>query len=783
MKFSRRLRHKLAYWFLATLFALAIIQLLSYDDSSIFNRLMLFNYSTSKKNQIFKNQLIFPKNLEIEEDIKTFVSSNPQFFNKKLLNYPKFIQASEINETSSQIHSNYSPYNFTIFTSGNNIHMDLNQCDSKLKSTSNIQIDQAIPLDVSLPDILTNLLQEMESGTSQYLNELAPFVLPELRLQLKLNVVDRFWYRLAGSSVWLEQYGVHFMISRILYSPKGARNQPIISLTYAQIFDKDWNELINTKLLVPTNNLKKDKSKLKESEQPQKFKILNFPYFLPIPFWHDYDDTSGKYYGPEDPRLILVKNKRGYEEPLVVFNAYHRKLVDFDDDDDTRIVMKPDFYRSMFLCWPWQFQRGKENVEAIRNPDYDTHLYNRIVELQIKNLPRMKTQKNWTPFISQVDRIHDGYDKRIQFIYRWANLDVLKCDLDGKNAGVCGLSYRLNENLAPKNEIGPLRGGTQLININQLLQTANIPIKKFIVPNREIWVGFARAHLDDCGCGKVLYRPNMVIIVKDKIKMGKSGESLFGAKDNSKIIYRDLYKVSHISSSLSFDIPILGWDLLNPSDLCGHVNVLIPNGISSWTIQSLEKNKDTWKSDDYLTLSLSMSDATVHKINIKGLFQSIIDLPDKSLFLEPDYKPPSQQQSQISKEIKKKLQIPESAAIKAFQQQQQAQQKQGSEDDNEISLPGFNNDNVVCALQSSVQFCAAYGKEAALAKEQKKKTYGNVAFAHDHDDYDDLGEGDSNEFVGDFERERYFQILNYLENDFDMMKSDVRRKMKSMKWF
>ncbi|EGW33507.1 uncharacterized protein SPAPADRAFT_137593 [Spathaspora passalidarum NRRL Y-27907] len=748
----RRIKQKLAYWLLAFLFALTFIQLLSYSRIGIRNQFKFAYGGQMSKNQIVKNQVVFPRSLTVaDNDINAFVNKNPQFFNKALLNYPKFVQATQVNESTSQVHSNYHPYNFTIFNSLQDISLDLKQCEA-LQSTPRVKIDKAANLQVSLPEILGEVYREMESGKNPYYNELAPFVLPELKIQLDLDVVDRFWYRLAGSSAWLEQYGVHFMISRILYSPSGSRNQPIISLTYAQLFDENWNELINTKLLVPTNNLKEKKD---AKYQQQKFKILNFPCFLPIPFWHDYDNISGKYYGPEDPRLIVVKNKNGYEEPLIVFNAYRRKLATFDDDDDIHLLKKTDFYRSMFICWPWQFQKGKENVEGVKNPAYDNNLYNRIAELRIKNLQEVKIQKNWTPLLSYEDQIKNGYDTHIQFIYRWANIDILKCDLEGDDIGECKFTYRISDSLATKNQVGPLRGGTQLVNINNMLTSGGFPVTRLIPPNREIWVGFARAHLDDCGCGKVMYRPNLAVIVKDTVKVGVTGTSFFGSNERAKVLYRDLYRVTHISSSLSLDIDVVGWDLHNPTDLCSNANILIPNGVSSWTVTSLTAKNNKWRSNDYLTLSLSISDFTVHKINIQGLLQVLLNLPDKSLFLQPG-DTNLETKKRIPQELKKKLMIPDVT----------------DEIEDYEKLPGFNNDNIVCALQDSVQFCDQYGQEHFARKQASAKVFESISW-----DDDELEE---DQFL-DINKSRYLRIIDRLKKEIRLNKLRLRKSLKARK--
>lgn len=698
-----------------------IYQLSSYDEGTLFETFKSAyhqgtnSFMNNKNSYVTKNQIIFPYNFHIkQEDLPTFIDKKKNVYNLTELNNPEVVKYTyNTKEYDSKKHlpltqemlslSNYKSHNITVFHSQKNINNNLKNCKALKKSLTGITISDPVNMQVSLSEILAKFLNDYNSGKNKYFQELGPFFINELELQLKYNVVDRYWYRLAGSSVWLEQYGVHFMISRILYSPKGARNQPILSLTYGQIFDKDWKELINTKLVVPTNDLKPSMNDLANeatNTKKKNFKVLLFPQILPIPFWHDYDNTEGKYYGPEDPRILLVKNPKGHEEPLIIFNAYHRKLTHFDDDIDDHILMKTNFYRSMFMCWPWQFQKGKENTDGMVSNEYDKNYYNKVIELKIKNLPRQNKQKNWTPFISDNSKSEFGYDKYINFIYRWANLETLKCDLIG-DTGSCSFTYRLNSQLSPSAKIGPLRGGTQLLNVNELLKSKHdIPSLKELLPkNREIWVGFARAHLDKCGCGNNMYRPNLVILVKDSVKI-ESGEN-----DDGTTRYRlkDLYKISHVSSSISFDIPIIGWDLMNPKDLCQGSNVLIPNGISSWSVKSFTKD-EKWTSEDYMTLSLSISDFTVHKIDIKGLLNEI--LQDKSLFIPPSA-------DEIIRVNRKALTLPKAQDV--------------INPNKSKYLIGFNNDNVICGLQSSTEFCSKYGVEfQKLITEDDNKSYNDI---------------------------------------------------------
>lgn len=623
------------------------------------------------------DRILFPQTFA-NDDLAQYIQKH-KLYRMDRLQSTTLIKYSPAGSTAERLKkpmktSHFEPYDIDLFHSSSNIKLDLQKCETKLHEKILVGVDKPKGINVSLRTILTQLLKDLEHNS--YFQELSHFFIEELALQIKYNVVEHYWYRLAGSSVYLEDYGVHFMISRVLYSPKGARNQPIISLTYAQLFDEDWNELTNTKLVVPTNE--------------NDFTVMQFPSFLPIPFWFDVDNTEGKFYGPEDPRILLVRNSKGYEEPLVIFNAYHRKMTHFDDDADDHLVLKPSYYRSMFMCWPWQTQVGKENTDGLATEEFKNSVYSRVVELQIKNVERRSKQKNWTPFVSNSDRAVHGHDTHVNFIYRWANLEVLKCDM---STGECAFTYRLNNRLSTSARVGPLRGGTQLININGLIEThTNTDTKSIIPANREIWLGFARAHLDKCGCGNVMYRPNLVILVKDVV----------GGKQ--------MFRLSHVSSSISFDIPMIGWNLNNPKDLCHGTNVLIPNGISSWVMSLVGQENGQFTADDDLTLSLSISDFTVHKINVKGLLNLIFAMDHDSLFFKPG------ESDQDSPDLKRLL-LPNPKIVNDPKKV------------NSQWLVGFNNDNVACAMFGSSEYCAAYGME------QERLYYST--FGHEYEFEDD----------------------------------------------
>lgn len=662
------------------------------------------------------DQLLFPRDFK-DVDIKRFVAENLHIFDIDSLSHqgsktPKLIRSKYKDQTSSQVKSSYKDHEFTIFDSKQNIDLDLNKCEV-LKSNKIVQIDDPVNMKTSLKNILTRVAGEIDEGSNHYLNAIAPYFIKELKQQLKHDVVNKFWYRLSGSSVWLEQYGVHLLVSRIGYSDRAVRNQPIFSISYAQLFDHSWKEMMNTSLIVPSNDYANESDPLNHDPR-RSYKVLAYPHIIPIPFYQDAN-SKAKYLGPEDSHASLVKNKNGYEEPLIVYNSVHRKYSPSskDDDKDGKSRVEGYNYRSMFVCWPWQFQVGKENVDGKGNKEYDKKIYTRVMELQIKNNKRQQKQKNWVPLISHSDRVNDGYDKNLYFTYRWANFEILKCDIS-LNSGQCVFDYRLDPEIDPGASVGPLRGGTQMVNVNEIIATQHpkFNLEKLIPTNREIWLGFPRAHLADCGCGDRMYRPNLVVMVRDSITMTEDG----------KEVVKNIYKTTHVSSFITFDVPIIGWDLAKPTEVCTGMNILLPNGISSWNIKSIEKKSDSneWHSEDYMTLMFALSDFTVHRMNIKGFLSLLLKLDKPSLFLSPDEN--STIDEATEKARMKDMGIPEMAVF-------QDPKKKYTEE-----LIGYNNDNIVCALESSTKFCAEYGKDYKSQGPSSNEDYNNFINENDIDE-------------------------------------------------
>lgn len=570
--------------------------------------------------------------------------------------------------TDHQRHQMYRYHRFPVFDSREDIHENVHDCH-KIQSRLSIGVSEQNLLKISLHDMVEQLYR------SDYYKEIDTlFKGKPIDYQFEHNKIDSLWFRFAGSSVYLEEYGVHFMVSRVVYSEHGERSGPTVSLIYGEVYDEEWNSIPNINLVVPTNS--GPSGDLGDSTLAGlcPYAIYKAPGFVQVPIFQKSKLVANDCYGPEDPRITLVRNPRGYDEPVIVYNQNHRKLDFIDDSEVLEATVTLKRYRSMFQCFPWQFTRGRSSVDDFPSAEeihadsengilLSTNIYNRVVELRIESQSRLGTQKNWAPFVSYLDRKRYGYDKYIYYVYRWSDMTILRClmyDAVETLISVCNFVYQRSPEKSIEDGPGPLRGGTNMINVNMLLEEGQdrFPalgaiLRDLKIAKRQVWVGYARAHIDSCGCdGGSFYRPNFVAITRD---------------DNGK------YKVALVSAFVAYMINVPSWDLDNPDQQCrGGPSALIPNSILQWTIQSAKSFDNSHEIDDYLALLYSVVDARNYVVYIRGLLGSLVNLDEEN----------------------------DNGQGRLFGV-------------SESGSSVYTNDNILCAIRDSHEFCKAYGKEHA----------------------------------------------------------------------
>lgn len=653
-------------------FVLFLFHFFHYDDSHV--QRLVNSVSTPKQTTpgvIDANYILFPGRYSLNETGLREHLANTSSKDWKIVK----VRQKDTKLVETFVKDPYVAHqDFSLYSSS---ALEQNQCDAKFNVTvDSLKVSKRTPIPADFRYILEHVVREHDIYKDPYYKDIAPLIMDHIREELKQDFIHPFWFRLAGSSVWLKDHNVHLVISRFVFSDKLKKNDPQVSLTLGQIFDENWNELRDVRLVFPTNAIDDETAPIFKSGS-QSFSLYLFPRILPIPFYHDYGKDNGKLFGPEDPRLMLVKNPDGYEEPLIVFNAQHyrfdKKKSKREENGegtslDAREEMEKVRYRSMFFTLPFQLQRSKR-VDLEENKRADHKWFAKTKEIHVENMKKDTTNKNWTPMVSSTSSLtFNDYDDNILFVTQLDNLKVVRCSIYTDDTS-CHQMYNSN------GDVGMLRGGTPFININTLIAQQHPEMLNELFPTgREVFIGISRANLKSCGCSTNFYRPNIVVITKDQASYydHKTGE------DKTKFFY----KVSHVSSSLSLEVEMDPWLPEDPKSVCGNTNALIPNGIGSWNIDSLKKVGDRWEIDDSMSLALSVADNSVDRVYLLGVLNAVVNSYDNSVLYSPNGFRDGQS---MSLPILTK--------------------------DGELEKPllGFNNDNINCAMRTSKDFCANYG--------------------------------------------------------------------------
>lgn len=450
-----------------------------------------------------------------------------------------------------------------------------------------------------LPAELKDLLRQLHADKHAY------NVIKDAEEKLKPTLpMEAQWFRFAGASVWLEEFKVHYMVSRLIYSPSGIPNKGFASFLYVQVYNQKWEE-ITTELNLPyerhlsQNNVADDGTLSEEIvEKTVAYRKVKFPSLLPIKFRYSMNSFNSNYYwGPEDPRILKRKNHLGFDEPIIVFNL-------------KSILLSK---RVMHLYLPFS---------------------NDLKILEKRSEPFANVEKNWTPFVSS-----SHPNNTLGLVYSFSPLEVMTCEID---TGVCDFLQRTKK--SDLNKFGSLRGDTQMEPL-PLHKLPKVIRDKFHVPNRSVYIGWGKTHLNKCGCGESMYRPNLIVLTEDY----------------NPELDQYHYNIHGLSEFIDFNADIPPWftpelddqgnlikmDPEQDQPTCGDKsrNVLIPNSIAYWDIKGIVVDGVTYdlenyhnipnqdslelkniEFNDYMGVTLSAADNDVSITHVKGLLGYILKI-------------------------------------------------------------------------------------------------------------------------------------------------------------
>ena len=183
----------------------------------------------------------------------------------------------------------------------------LEKVDDKVPFSSDAETCDISSVKVAKPNIITkpdelkkirNMLKKM-AETNSYAPAKSCF--QDLPKESEAEIMKK-WFKFHGSSVWLDHYGVHYMVSRVVYSEDKTISTAFILLLYAQVFDKNWNELES--FTFPNSD-------------------FVYPNILPIDV--ATDEGIDFYQGVEDPKITIRtffnKSTRKHDQDCLLYTS------------------------------------------------------------------------------------------------------------------------------------------------------------------------------------------------------------------------------------------------------------------------------------------------------------------------------------------------------------------------------------------------------------------------------------------------------------------------------
>jgi len=195
----------------------------------------------------------------------------------------------------------------------------------------------------------------------------------------------------------------------------------------------------------------------------------------------------------------------------------------------------------------------------------------RRVQLRFKRRHRARHEKNWI--------LLNSNETHLDLVASLDPFRIVSCKIETGCCEVVQGSVRVTAT-------GELRGGTNLVRLPT--EFGNF---------RDVYVGFARAHLRFCLSSQVrrFYRPNLVVLIRDR--------------DGTM-------KLVAVSRFFDFHAIVPRWPPSRMRHECvDRVSVLLPCSIARWNLEN-----------DTMFVTLSASDVTVSVIQVCGVMRVVAEV-------------------------------------------------------------------------------------------------------------------------------------------------------------
>lgn len=198
--------------------------------------------------------------------------------------------------------------------------------------------------------------------------------------------------------------------------------------------------------------------------------------------------------------------------------------------------------------------------------------------LNIADQKMNEAEKNWSPFYiaDQSEENNRKPSEYLHFVHTFDPLGIVQCHL---TSGICEHTFQKPET----RRVTLMRGGTNWFAVP--IETAGKDV--------QAWASFTRTMIGGI-CGQRFYRPEFTVMVRVK----------------------SVFHVAFMSLPMDFGSAVL--EPAQTADPCGKGRVLTPLSIAGW---------DMRPGHDILTATMTVNDATVQVLRLRGLYDFVQKLP------------------------------------------------------------------------------------------------------------------------------------------------------------
>lgn len=239
------------------------------------------------------------------------------------------------------------------------------------------------------------------------------------------DIIKKRWYAFGTAAVWLKEEDCYVTYTRVIYSRFENRARSYISVTVAQAFDKNWNELKGKR--IPYRDYSFSSSAKKELENLKSHLSISICNRIPkgdISYDNCISKTN-KNTLEIQKKIDQILDKYSMTYPAVL-DILFKMREKWNGPEDAHVILKSDTQgEEPVVIFSMATSKGRKVHALMPHRKFES-----LVEFNIDDFTMKKEEKNWSPFFHPgTIKSTNDFPGFIHFVYDYSPLEVLRCSL------------------------------------------------------------------------------------------------------------------------------------------------------------------------------------------------------------------------------------------------------------------------------------------------------------------------------------------------------------------